>query len=78
VRPFWRLSDFWYLYQCLIIFAFVGSNIHWEWAPKHSFVPLLFGAFVASWTSVWIAQLWGKWRAREPADGSYPDSHLRK
>ena len=34
MRPFWRLSDLWYLYQCLVIFAVIGSNIHWEWAPS--------------------------------------------
>jgi hypothetical protein len=38
-RPFWRVSDLWYLHRVLVIFAVVGSNIHWEWAPKHSFVP---------------------------------------
>ena len=29
----WRHNRMWFLFQSLMIFAVVASNIHWQWTP---------------------------------------------
>lgn len=36
----------WRLLQSLIVFAVVGSNIHWEWTPNH-YLPAILGFVLA-------------------------------
>jgi hypothetical protein len=43
-----------YLPQSLIMFAVVGSNVHWQWTPNH-YVPPLFGAILA-YGVTWLCQ----------------------
>jgi hypothetical protein len=36
----------WWLIQALIVFAIVGSNIHWQWTPNH-YLPAIIGFVLA-------------------------------
>jgi len=37
----------WFFLQGLIVFAVVGSNIHWHWTPKNHYLPSLIGFGIA-------------------------------
>jgi len=41
-----------YLLQGLIVFAVVGSNIHWQWTPN-PYIPPMFG-FILAYGVTWL------------------------
>ena len=51
----------WFLFQSLIIFAVVASNIHWQWTPNGYLASLIGVGLVYGLT----AGLSGLWRLTE-------------
>jgi hypothetical protein len=49
----------WYLLQSPIIFAVVGSNIHWHWTPN-SYIPALLGIGLAYGLTLLLSACLGK------------------
>lgn len=50
----------WTLFQLVIVFAVVGSDIHWKWTDNPVVVGL--AAFAASWAATWLIVHRGNWR----------------
>ena len=48
----------WFVFQGLVIFAVVASNIHWQWTPN-GYLPSVLGVALAFVLSRLIGWLWG-------------------
>lgn len=46
----------WYVFQGLIIFAFVGSNDAYNWTPNH-YIPVIFGVGSAFLVTTLVSRL---------------------
>ena len=47
----------WFIFQGLVIFAVVASNIHWQWTPN-GYLPSVLGVALAFVLSRLIGWLW--------------------
>jgi hypothetical protein len=52
----WRPNRMWFLFQSLIIFAVVASNIHWQWTPN-GYLAGLIGVGLAYGLSAGLSEL---------------------
>lgn len=53
------VSDMWFLFQGLIIFAVGASNIYWHWTPNGYFVGLL--GIGLAYGATWLIQSAQRW-----------------
>jgi ABC-type transport system involved in cytochrome c biogenesis permease subunit len=51
----------WFLFQALIIFAVVASNIHWQWTPN-GYLAGLIGVVLAYGLTAALSELWRRSR----------------
>jgi hypothetical protein len=49
----------WFIFQSLIIFAVVASNIHWHWTPNGYLAGLIGVGLAWGLTRLLSARLWG-------------------
>lgn len=71
----------WYVFQGLVMFAVIASNIHWQWTPNGLLAGIIgYGvAFVATWITGKVASLflWFRRRSAERLVGLQDDPSSR-
>lgn len=50
----------WRLFQSLVIFAVIASNIRWQWTPN-GYIPALFGGLLAYFLTFFIVSACDRW-----------------